>query len=57
MTITEAAKKLGLSERRVQELCREGRIPGAKCVGGRVWVLPNELKIIPGSRGPKGTYA
>lgn len=56
MTITEAAKILKLSPRRVQELCREGRIAGARCVGGRVWVLPSELKITPGTRGPAGTY-
>lgn len=56
MTATDAAKLLGISLRRVQELCKQGRIPGARLVEGRVWILPNTLTVTPGTRGPKPTY-
>ena len=36
----EAAEKWGISKRRVQILCSEGRIKGAMKVG-MVWVIPS----------------
>jgi len=36
----EAAEKWGISKRRVQTLCSEGRIKGAMKVG-MVWVIPS----------------
>lgn len=35
----EAAKKWGISERRVQKLCEENRIPGVIRFG-RSWAIP-----------------
>jgi len=34
----QAARQLGLSRRRVQQMCQRGEIPGARKVG-RVWVI------------------
>lgn len=36
----EAAKKWGISERRVQKLCEESRIPGVIRFS-RMWLIPN----------------
>lgn len=55
---TKAAELLGISDRRVRELIREGRIPGA-CKIGRNWVIPTVNgypKIIESSHGPKSTW-
>jgi excisionase family DNA binding protein len=49
----EAAARLGVSQLRVQQLCRQRRITGAKLLG-RVWMIPADFEIAPGSRGPKG---
>lgn len=35
----EAAKKLGISERLVQKLCEENRIPGISKLG-YMWLIP-----------------
>jgi len=48
-----AAERLGVSVRRVQYLCRQRRIPGARCYGGRVWFLPENFTVTPATRGPK----
>lgn len=37
----EIAKKWGISERRVQKLCEDGRIPGAKKFS-RIWLIPHD---------------
>lgn len=39
MSSKEAADKWGISKRRVQVLCAEGRIDGAMKVG-TIWVIP-----------------
>lgn len=39
MTAKEAAKKWGITPRRVQSLCSEGRIEGAEHMG-KIWVIP-----------------
>jgi excisionase family DNA binding protein len=44
ITVTEAAKRLGLSRQRIGQLCNDGRIPGAVLVG-RQWVIPAGAKI------------
>lgn len=41
MTIKEAAAAWGITERRVNELCRSGRIPGAYKNGKR-WFIPDD---------------
>lgn len=44
MTIKEAAKAWGITDRRVNELCKSGRIPGA-IKEGKQWFIPdNTLK-------------
>jgi len=40
----EAAKRLGLTERRIRQLCEEGRLLGAAKIGGS-WVIPAPLLI------------
>ena len=41
----EAAKKWGISERRVQKLCEENRIPGVAKFS-RMWLIPkNETRF------------
>jgi hypothetical protein len=39
----EAAKKWGISERRVQKLCEENRIIGIEKFG-RVWMIPKNAE-------------
>ena len=39
ITITEAAEFLECTESRIQELLREGRLPGLKM--GKSWVIPS----------------
>ena len=39
LAIQEVAEEWGISKRRIQVLCREGRIPGAKMLGN-MWVIP-----------------
>lgn len=36
-------KKWGISERRVQKLCEEGRIPGVARIS-RMWLIPKDAK-------------
>ena len=39
ITAREAAEKWGVSERRINQYCAEGRIPGAERFGG-AWAIP-----------------
>lgn len=39
MTVQETAKIWGLSERRVQKLCKENRINGVLNIN-RIWLIP-----------------
>ena len=41
MSAKEVAQKWGISKRRVQVLCAEGRVEGARKVG-MVWIIPKE---------------
>lgn len=43
MTVQEAAKQWGISERRVQVLCSENRIAGVVHLS-RVWLIPKSTK-------------
>lgn len=43
MSAPEAAKKWGISERRVQKLCEEERIPGVARIS-RMWLIPKDAK-------------
>ena len=42
----EAAVKWGISERRVQKLCEEGRIPGVAKFS-RMWLIPKNAENQP----------
>ena len=43
MSCPEAAKKWGISERRVQRLCEDGRIPGISKIGN-MWLIPKSAE-------------
>lgn len=49
----EAAKKWGISERRVQKLCEENRIPGVSKLG-YMWLIPKNAKKPIDGRTKKG---
>lgn len=55
MTVKEAAKKWGLSVRRVQLLCVEGRIEGA-IKHASVWAIPQEAQKPRDERIVSGKY-
>lgn len=52
LSATEAAKVMGLSRRQVGELCRRGKLPGARKVGLN-WAIPMESveNYVPGPQG------
>ena len=41
MSCPEAAQKWGISERRVQRLCEDNRIPGISKIG-YTWLIPKD---------------
>ena len=43
ISASEAAKKWGISERRVQKLCEENRIPGIAKFS-RMWLIPKDVE-------------
>ena len=43
LSIRETAEKWGVSERRVNQYCSEGRIPGAERMG-KAWAIPNDAE-------------
>ena len=43
MSCPEAASKWGISERRVQILCKKDRIPGISKIG-YMWLIPKDAK-------------
>ncbi len=53
VTVREAAVRLGISERRVRQLARDGRMRGATKAGAE-WLIPTPVEVIPGRRGPVG---
>ncbi len=53
VTVREAAVRLGVSERRVRKLARDGRVRGAIKTGSE-WLIPTPVDVIPGRRGPAG---
>ena len=53
VTVKEAASRLGVSERRVRQLARNGRVRGAVKAGAE-WLIPTPVEVIPGRRGPVG---
>jgi len=55
MTITEAAKKWGISNRRIQTLCDQDRIPGVSRLGS-VWAIPRDAEKPADARIKSGKY-
>ena len=55
ITLSEAAKKWGISERRVRTLCSEGRIDGVTRFG-RSWAIPENAKKPVDHRIKSGKY-
>ena len=55
MTIKQAADQWGISVRRIQILCTEGRIPGAEKFG-RAWAIPADQKKPKDGRVTTGEY-
>ena len=50
ISVNDAATKFNISKRRVQILCKQGRISGANMVSG-VWLIPeNAPKPVDGRR-------
>ena len=43
MSCAEAASKWGISERRIQKLCEENRIPGVSKIG-YMWLIPKDTE-------------
>ncbi len=43
MSAPEAAKKWGISERRVQKLCKENRIQGVERIS-YIWLIPKDAE-------------
>ena len=55
MTVAEAAKRWGISERRIAVLCKEGRITGAYKDGKR-WIIPADAERPADGRIKSGSY-
>jgi len=55
MTIQEAAIKWGISSRRIQVLCVEGRLDGVVKFG-RQWAIPADLEKPEDARIKSGKY-
>lgn len=55
LSISQTAEKWGISGRRIQRLCVEGRIPGAMKVGA-YWVLPDDAEKPKDARIKTGRY-
>ena len=53
VTVRQAAIDLGVSERRVRQFAREGRVRGATKTGAE-WLIPQPVEVIPGRCGPVG---
>ena len=55
LSIRQTAEKWGITGRRVQRLCSEGRIPGATKVG-YYWVVPSNAAKPKDERIKSGRY-
>ena len=55
MPVSKVAEKWGISERRIQVLCGEGRIDGAFRIG-KAWIIPSDAKKPADARIKSGQY-
>lgn len=53
MTVAEASKKMGCSDRRVRTLLAQNRLLGQFNEAKRCWLVNNPLRVTYGQRGPK----
>lgn len=55
LSITQTSEKWGLSKRRIQVLCQDGRLPGAMKVGS-YWAIPADAEKPKDERIKTGKY-
>lgn len=55
MSISQASQEWGISVRRIQVLCAQGRIDGA-CRIGAFWAIPKDAKKPADARVKSGKY-
>lgn len=55
LSTREASKKWGITPRRIQVLCTEGRIPGAIRIG-EIWGIPEDAEKPVDARIKSGKY-
>lgn len=55
LSITQTAERWGISTRRIQILCSEGRVPGAIRIGS-VWGIPEDAEKPADARIKNGRY-
>ena len=55
LSLKQTAEKWGITGRRVQVLCSQGRIPGAMKIGS-FWVVPKEAEKPRDQRIKSGKY-
>lgn len=55
ISVSETAKKWGISERRVQKLCEENRIHGV-AKSSRLWLIPKDAEKPRDERVKNGKY-
>lgn len=55
LTTTQASEKWGISSRRIQILCAEGRVPGAMRIG-TLWAIPEDAEKPKDARVKSGKY-
>ena len=55
ISIREASYRWNVSERRVNQYCTEGRIPGAQRAGSR-WIIPEDAEKPADARIKSGKY-
>lgn len=55
VSIKNVSEKWGICPRRIQTLCKEGRIPGATLVG-HSWIIPDNAEKPTDARIKSGRY-
>ena len=55
LSVSQTAEKCGISTRRIQILCGEGRIPGAMRIGA-FWAIPDDAAKPADARIKNGKY-
>lgn len=55
LSVTQTAEKWGITQRRIQTLCNEERIPGAVRIG-HSWAIPEDAEKPTDARIKSGKY-